>query len=207
MKKKHKREIDYLELSLILIAVILIAFILWFVRHSRSQAVKSLDNAADSSQLVTGTKKKTENSSQPALHVKKKSIAKPSDAVVSYTSGDNGDGIEISGDTDVDKLDGASDSFKDFIKQKIDSNGHRPSPCGNAYGLFVKQIYKDDFAVGSEKQCGDTQKLWAKISGAWTEIGASQDAFDCSTWEQYNVPSAIVSQCIKNGQIVDNSQQ
>lgn len=207
MKKKHKREIDYLELSLILIALILIGFILWFVRHSRSQTIRSLDNAADASQLVTGTKKKAESSTQPVSSARKKPAPRPSGAVVSYASGDNGDGVEISGDTDVDKLDGASDSFKVFVKQKIDSNSRRPSPCGNAYGLFVKQIYKDDFAVGAEKQCNNTQKLWAKISGSWTEIGASQDVFDCSTLEQYKVPSAIVSQCIKNGQIVDNNQE
>jgi hypothetical protein len=101
-------------------------------------------------------------------------------------------GTPATSHTHIDKLQGASDSFKQFIKDKFDKNSKNPSPCGNAYGLTVKEILNDSFATGGEGQCGGAEKLWAKVANQWQEIGATQQGeFACNILKQYKVPSAI----------------
>jgi hypothetical protein len=202
MNKTQKQSgFAHLESLLLLVVVAIIGFTFWYVWHSRNNANKSFANAANTNQ--TGNySKKAPNTKSPAKSPVK--VAVPS--LVNYTD-TNAAGLEVSSESDVDKLDGASDSFKDFIKDKIKKNGNSPSPCGNAYGIFVKKIYKDGFALGGEGQCGGAEKLWAKVSSQWQEIGGTQQGFDCSLLEQYKVPSAIIEQCIKNGNLVDNTVQ
>jgi hypothetical protein len=198
---KTQKGFASLESLLILVIFVLIAFTGWFVWHARSQANKTLNDTLSSGQsLASHNAKKKSNVAAPV----KKTAVQPS--LVNYTA-TNAAGVELGSESDVDKLDGASDSFKDFIKDKIKKNGSSPSPCGNAYGIFVKKIYKDNFALGGEGQCGGAEKLWAKVSAQWQEIGGSQQGFDCSLLEQYKVPPAIVDQCIKNGNLVDNPVQ
>jgi hypothetical protein len=184
-----------LEGLLILVIIVIIAGTGWYVWHSKSQADKNLNAAVNSSQSSPNRSKKTA-SSLP------KKINAP--ATVDYDTVDAPSGVGITSASDVDKLDGASNSFKDFVKDKVAK--HSPSPCGNAYGLFVKKIYKDQFALGGENDCKHTDKLWAKVSDAWKEIGSTDQNFDCSLLDQYKVPAAIVEHCIKNGQVVNNNQ-
>jgi hypothetical protein len=190
-----------IEGLLILIIIAILGFTSWYVWHARSQADKTLNDTLNSGQSVPNhsSKKKADTAGQD----NKTGVAAP--RLVNYATTPNSTGVEISSASDIDKLDGASDSFKDFIKGKINKNSNSPSPCGNAYGIFVKKIYKDEFALGGEGQCGGAEKLWAKISDEWQEIGATQQGFDCSLLEKYNVPSAIIENCIKNGQEIKNT--
>lgn len=196
LMNKTQKGFAHLEALLLLIIVAIIAFTGYYVWHSKNNANKSLANAANTNQTGNYSKKKT----TAALPKK----VPTQSSLVNYTSTTNNTGTEVSSPADVDKLNGASDSFKDFVKDKINKGKTEPSPCGNAYGLFVQKIYKDEFALGGESQCKHTDKLWAKVSDQWTEIGSTDSKFDCSVLEQYKVPSAIVDQCVKNGQTVSN---
>jgi uncharacterized protein (UPF0333 family) len=196
MNKKQKGFAS-LESLLILVIIVMIVFVGWFVWHARSQADKSLNDTLSSAQSQASHKSKKQVTA-PA----KKAVAQPK--IVTFTSTSNSNGTELTSPSDIDKLDGASDTFKDFVKDKVNKGKAAPSPCGNAYGLFIQKIYKDQFALGAESQCKHTDKLWAKVSDQWTEISSTDTKFDCSILEQYKVPVAIVDQCIKNGQTVSN---
>jgi hypothetical protein len=200
-QKNTQKGFASLESLLLLVIVVMVAFTGWFVWHARSQANKTLNDTLSSGQSLAShnAKKKT------ATTAPVKKAATPN--LINYSTTSAAEGLQVSSTADVDKLQGASDDFKDFIKDKIKKNGNSPSPCGNAYGIFVKKIYKDQFALGGEGQCGGAEKLWAKISDQWQEIGGTQQGFDCSLLEQYKVPSAIVEQCVKNGETVSNTQE
>jgi hypothetical protein len=191
---KRQKGFAHLEALLLLVLVAMIGGTLWYVWHSKQQANNLYGNL---STPTINNKKKA-----PA-----KSTAKPKTVpkVVSFTSASNANGATVQSDADIDKLDGAPDSFKDFLKDKFDKNKGEPSPCGNAYGLFVKKIYQENFALGGESHCKHTDKLWVKVSDQWSEVGSTDGDFNCSILEQYKVPSAIVEHCMKNGQLVDNS--
>ena len=196
---KTQKGFASLESLLILIIVVMISLTGYFVWHAKSQANKTLDDTLSSGQSIAShNPKKTPAASSAGKNA--------TTNLINYGTTPSQTGVEISSASDIDKLDGASDSFKDFIKDKIKKNGNSPSPCGNAYGIFVKKIYKDQFALGGEGQCGGAEKLWAKISDQWQEIGGSQQGFDCSLLEQYKVPPAIVGQCVKNSKLIDNPQ-
>jgi cytoskeletal protein RodZ len=199
MNKTQKQSgFAHLETLLLIVVVGIIVFTGWFVWHARSNATKNLNNAANTNQTGNFTKK-TPDTSQKT----KKTAKVTSPSLINYASTSTSTGIALSSDADIDKLDGASDSFKQFIKDKIDKNSKEPSPCGNAYGLTVKEILNDSFAVGGEGQCGGAEKLWAKVADQWQEIGATQQAdFACSVLTQYKVPSAIAGKvCIgSNGE-------
>jgi hypothetical protein len=197
---KTQKGFAHIETLLILVIVIMIAAIGWFVWHSRQQADKSYDAASNLSVSASASKKKaTPASTSSTSQISTKNL-------ISYTGNNSSSGIAVQSASDIDKLEGASDSFKDFIKDKLNKNNNSPSPCGNAYGLFVKKIYQDMFALGDEKQCNNTEKLWAKVSDVWSEIGSTQTNFDCSLLEKYAVPSAIVEKCVKNGELVNNTR-
>jgi hypothetical protein len=187
LMNKTQKGFAHIEMLLLLILVAIIGFTGWFVWHARSQANKSLSDTLSSGQSLPSynSKKKT----VPAVTTPKKTVAPK---IVNYSTPTSQTGVEISSEADVDKLDGASDSFKDYVKEKFKKHGNSPSPCGNAYGLTVKAILNDSFAVGGEGQCGGAEKLWAKVASQWQEIGATQDSgFACDILKQYNVPSAI----------------
>ena len=194
-KNRHNQKgIAHLEALLLLVILAMIGFTLWYVWHSNHQANNLYGNL---STPTAGTKKKT-----PA---KSTSGPKTIPKIVSFTSTANTNGASVQSDADIDKLDGASTDVKDFLKGTLDNGQKSPSPCGNAYGLFVKAIYKDDFVIGAESHCKHTNKLWAKVSDQWKEIGSADEDFDCSILEQYKVPSSIVEHCMKNGQTVNNT--
>lgn len=204
---KNQKGFAHLESLLILIVVLLIAFIGWFVWHTKQQADKSLDSASSANFGSISKKKNAAASNPTTLKTKPGQAGSQSQSLVSYASPSSSDGQEVTSASDVDKLSGAPDNFKDFVKDKINKNGGKPAPCGNAYGIFVSKIYKDSFALGAESSnCHKTDKLWAMVSNQWQEIGSTDQEFDCGILEQYKVPSAIVSQCVKNGQTVDNTQ-
>jgi hypothetical protein len=197
MKKQTQKGFAHVEALLLTVLITIIGFTLWYVWHSNNNAKKALDSAASLNQSIKTTKKSNSASS--------KKTSTPS--VINYTA-KSANGVTVAGDSDIDKLSGASDSLKDFLKS--DLHGHKHGPCGNAYGLFVKRIWNDKFAVGGvlggETDCKNTNKLWAQVSAQWKEIGSTTDNFDCSILEQYKVPSAIVQNCMKNGQLVNNTQ-
>jgi hypothetical protein len=186
---KTQKGFAHLESLLILVILAIIVFTGYFVWHSRSQANKALNDAASLNQGSLGTSKKKSNNTPTVSGTKKKTNPAP---LINYSTTGSTVGVAVTSEGDVDKLTGASDDFKDFIKDKIKKNGHNPSPCGNAYGLTVKEILNNSFAVGGEGQCGGTEKLWAKVASQWQEVGATQDSgFACSILKQYKVPSAI----------------
>jgi uncharacterized protein (UPF0333 family) len=197
---KQQKGFASLESLLLLVIVVMVAFTGWFVWHARSQANKTLNDTLSSGQSLA-----SHNAKKKAPAPAKKTTSQQN--LVNFTSTSNSNGTELASAADVDKLDGASDSFKDFVKDKVNKGKAEPSPCGNAYGFFVQKIYKDQFALGAESHCKHTDKLWAKVSDKWTEVGSTDTSFDCSILEQYKVPSAIVEQCVKNGETVSNTQE
>lgn len=202
--QKSQKGFAHYETLLLLVIIFLIFGIGWYVWHVKQQADKSLDATAGLN-LKTDTKKKAASTALPTSNTNK-TLKTKTPNLVSYTTTTNSNGLNVQSVADVDKLDGASDSFKDFVKSKVKDHANSPSPCGNAYGLFVKKIYQDNFAVVDEKQCNNSEKLWAKISDNWSEIATSQNGFDCTVLEQYKVPSAIVANCTKNGEQIPNTQ-
>jgi len=191
--KNSQKGFSVVESLLLVVILAIIGLTFWYVWHSNGQVNKQYNSVSNGTPI--SSKKKT--SAQKAVPK-----AAP---VISYTTTANTNGASVQNDSDIDNLDGAQTDLKSFLKDKLDKNKNQPQPCGNAYGLFVKKIYKDQFVLGGETNCKNTNKLWAKVSDQWKEIGSSDDNFDCSILKQYEVPSAIVDHCMQNGQLTPNT--
>jgi hypothetical protein len=94
---------------------------------------------------------------------------------------------------DVGQLKGAPQDFREFVGRAADEVSEQSSCTGGAVGITVDALRTDGYAVGEVNDCGGYAAMWAKDDdGAWLEIQATQDTWDCAVLKQYRVPSEIL---------------
>jgi hypothetical protein len=109
--------------------------------------------------------------------------------LVPYASGESV-GAEVRTTADANNLTGAPDSFKTFIGRTAEqlTTG---AACEGDVGVTVKTLRTDGYAVGAVNECDDYIALWAVVDGAWKEIDATLDLWDCAVLTEHRVPSDI----------------
>jgi hypothetical protein len=115
--------------------------------------------------------------------------------VISY-----GEGVELRTSTDVGKLKGAPQDFKQYIAGAADAAGSGADPtseCGPR--VFVDKIDKRGYATGGVFDCGGARLIWAQRSnGVWGQIWGGQITPDCPTMAKFKVPTTIAGKSCWN---------
>ncbi|MFL6091077.1 MAG: hypothetical protein ACJ71Z_13165 [Aeromicrobium sp.] len=108
--------------------------------------------------------------------------------VISY-----GHGAELRNGSDVGKLTGAPDDFKQYIAGVADATGAGSDPTDKcAPRIFVDRIDTSGYAKGGVFDCGGAQLMWARRQGGlWRQIWGGQITPDCPTMRKYRVPRSI----------------
>ena len=106
-------------------------------------------------------------------------------------------GVILHKASDISKLDGAPDDFKQFIAGVIDTSvnsGEQDTQCPTT--ISVDKFDPSGYAAGSIGDCGGAELLWAKRDGAWQQIWGGQTIRECADMKKYSVPVAIAGdQC------------
>jgi hypothetical protein len=107
------------------------------------------------------------------------------------------DGVVLDSASDVRKLTGAPDDFKNFIGGVTDAVTKRVDPseeCQPQVEVFV--IDPKGYASGGVRGCDGAEYIWAKKNGIWQEIWGGQAAPDCDKLKSEHVPVSIAGdQC------------
>lgn len=190
---KGKKVLTVVFLFLLLCGVTYVAY--WY---GQEQAQKETDTeVAELQSQIDKLQKNSEDSSagDGALYDTSKLVA--------YSD----DGVAITKQADLIKLEGASNEFKQFINTELIKlqNESSDSGCNQPASIGVKKIYDDRVAVGVVGSCGGAQILWAKDSEkGWIKIGGTQNiGFQCDALIAYRVPQEITGSpyCIKNSEV------
>ncbi|MCW2759272.1 MAG: hypothetical protein JWO46_3018 [Nocardioidaceae bacterium] len=101
-------------------------------------------------------------------------------------------GVTVQTAADLPKLVGAPDDFQQFVLTQVPP---AEAPCNQPGKVTVLTIRSDGYAVGSSvyhcAQAGH-EVLWAKTDGAWKQVAATEDLFDCATLHAATFPAALL---------------
>jgi len=112
--------------------------------------------------------------------------------MIDYRTNGDSTGIKLLSSSDVDKLTGAPQSFKDFIGPLVDT------AIKSSGSPVVDRIYDQKYAVGGGFT--DAYLLWGNVDGSWMQIAGTQNiGYECVTLEKYKVPSAIAGTTCLDG--------
>jgi hypothetical protein len=107
-----------------------------------------------------------------------------------------GSGIEVKTATDVDKLTGTSQEFKDFIALQAQKAAADGTDCPDAaHGVTVQKYSSAGYAIGGVNSCGGYMALWVDRDDQWQEGMGTQDAWDCDTLGYLGVPHSFAGDC------------
>jgi len=105
------------------------------------------------------------------------------------------DGISVEQPGQVSLLEGAPEDFKAFVADQVEKAIDDGAACPDAFhGVTVNRI-EDDLALGAVNSCGGYVALWQRGDGAWREIIATQEAWQCADLAEYDVPKEFVGGC------------
>ena len=122
---------------------------------------------------------------------------KPKSELIEYDQEDGG-GVTIARASDVAKLKGAPDGFKQYIAGVID-NDLTPPEDDCPFTVGVASIDTSGFATGSLHSCGGAAYIWAERDGIWQKIWAGQDLPACADMKKYSVPKSIAGDTCWDG--------
>ena len=110
--------------------------------------------------------------------------------------------------SDVRKLTGAPDGFKQFIAGVTDATTSGIDPEGECPPqVEVSVIVPKGFAAGAIRACNGAAHIWAKKNGVWQQIWAGQSDPDCAAMKSNDVPEVIAGeQCWADGELVPYSR-
>lgn len=115
--------------------------------------------------------------------------------LVNYITTELPSGVIIEKKADVDRLKGASDSFKAFMASKVKDVPTDNEGCGNVTQIQVAKIYRDTFASGGEGGCGGAGQIWKKENGTWKSVLGYQQEPNCKEVTAANIPKVILERC------------
>jgi hypothetical protein len=116
------------------------------------------------------------------------------------------DGVRIRSKADVSKLEGAPDSFKDFMVREIEEQLMLERDLGRAEGcdqpptFTVKAVHTSGYASGAFIQCGGAASIWAVIGGQWREVWGGQEIPFCDEMHRLGVPNGIAPDTCRDGE-------
>lgn len=120
----------------------------------------------------------------------------PSESVTASALIDYGaEGVSVEQPGQVDLLEGAPEDFKAFVAEEVQAAIDEGASCPDAFhGVTVSRI-QGDLALGGVNTCGGYVAIWARVDGAWTEILAGQEAWECGVLEEHGVPAKFAGGC------------
>jgi hypothetical protein len=130
-------------------------------------------------------------------------LASP-DATQLISYGD--DGVRIRSKADVDQLEDAPQSFKDYMVLEIeellmlDEDLGRPEGCDEPPTLVVKAVHTSGYASGAFVRCGGAASIWAIIGGLWREVWSGQENPSCDEMHRLGVPNGIAPETCRDGE-------
>lgn len=111
----------------------------------------------------------------------------PSANLITYPGG-----VAVQTEADLAKLVGAPDEFKQFVLTQVPPT---EAPCNQPGKVIVQAIRLDGYAVGNTvyhcAQAGH-EVLWVLIGGAWKQLAASEDVFDCAPLKAATFPATLL---------------
>ncbi len=144
--------------------------------------------------------------------VQEETVKKPQKVVLSETKDespkkdntaliDYKDGVVIKNETDLDKLEGAPDSFKAYIMTVIEKNSTTinaaDGPLECKASVLVRKITKASYSEGMlTPGCSPNYiKVWGLVDGEWDELTSAHATwYMCKDLEKHKIPSAIVDE-------------
>lgn len=117
-------------------------------------------------------------------------------AIIDYKQG-----IKIEKSSDVKKLRGASDSFKEFILKdlKVYEKDFKFPGCNVV--INVMKIYNDEFALGGIQQCEtESDHIWKKENNQWAKVLVglvNTPKWSCSGVDLYQIPNILIPECME----------
>lgn len=99
-------------------------------------------------------------------------------------------GVFVEHASEVDKLKGAPESFKEFVASEAERL-QAAHDCKAAVGVTVNKIM-GDFASGGISECGGYVAVWAVEKGEWKEIFATQSGIPCQDLEAKGAPKELI---------------
>lgn len=196
--KQKKSKTSLVIVSVIVSVIVFAAGFTWYsqVQNHKSDLSAKDKQVSDLQQQIRALEKEVETTGDTFDAVKLVGFGKDEEGNDRY--------IVIQQELDVEKLTGASQGLKDFLKSELkrlqgDVSDSSTEACReNPAGVSVKLIYDDKFAVGGSGACGaGAHILWVKDNGKWVEADGMQHVgFKCSILEKYKVPHQIAGkQC------------
>lgn len=176
---KNERGFGLIEGLLLVIALTLISGVVFYVFNQSQKNNKP----------TTKSNTNTKSESKPAEQAQTEKIAD----LVDYSP----DGIRITQKSDVEKLKGASKSFKDYMSSQIADKPTYENQCEQPLTYTVVKIVKDTFVSGGVSGCGGARQIWKKTDGTWSKIGSlgGQTAPQCTDVIDHKVPASIIETC------------
>lgn len=189
MKKLNEKGFGVVEGLLVVVIVALLGGAGFYVYNSNKKTSESLNNTGNS-EISTNKKSSEETVKVPDL--------------ITYEGANR---VVIKQKSEVDKLKGASQSFKDYIASLIGTEPKIDPVCDSPEVVTVEKIYKDEFAYGGFASCAGSAAIWKKDGQTWQKIFAGQDIMVCDTVEKYKIPHQISDKCydIKKDETVTNT--
>ena len=111
---------------------------------------------------------------------------------------DDAAGVSVAKASDVVKLEGAPEDFKQFVAGLTEVSKMLPDDdC--QFRVGVAKIDTSGFAAGSMGSCGGAMYIWAERDGVWQEIWSGQELPICADMKTYSVPKPIAGdKCYSN---------
>ena len=100
--------------------------------------------------------------------------------------------VELRRPQDVEKLTGAPEDFKTFLRWQFEGTEDAGDPCEV---LSVARVRADGFAEGTVGACGGYTAMWGRTAGGWAEISMTQDAWSCADMREHGVPQDFYREC------------
>ncbi len=171
--KKNEQGFALIEAVLIIIALTLIGGVGFYVVNANKD------------------KKESTLSSQSTQKMEENSKEEKRPDLIDYSP----TGVSVTKMSEVNKLSGASESFKKFIASLVPEVPKASDVCGQPLTVTVNKIYKDKFASGGISECTGAAHIWKNEDESWKKIFAGQVALPCKDANTYKVPSQISEEC------------
>ncbi|MCW2787365.1 MAG: hypothetical protein JWP74_3882 [Marmoricola sp.] len=107
-----------------------------------------------------------------------------------------GSGIEVSKDSDTDKLTGTTAAFKSFVAKLARQAVASGTGCPDAFhGVTVQKYSSAGYALGGVNDCGGNSALWGLLDGTWQQAAGTQDQWDCDQLRYFGIPRSFAGPC------------
>jgi hypothetical protein len=119
--------------------------------------------------------------------------------LINFDTDHNG-GVILHRASDVAKLTGTPEGFRQFMAGVIDTNlhwGELDKPCPTT--ITVEKYDRSGYALGSIGDCGGAVLMWGKWHGVWQQVWGGQAIPDCADLKKHSIPVSIAGNTCQAG--------